>query len=79
MSRKPKAYRLEEDLVKEIDEFKDLINKWTLFPPRSETDVIHFLLRKGLKEAKKLTPPKPGCLEAFRQAQTEAEVSDEPG
>ena len=61
MSTKPTAFRLDAELLEEIDKFKDFINENTKFPPRSRTDVVHFLLRKGLEAAWTPQPPKPGC------------------
>ena len=80
MSAKPTAFRLDAELLEEIDKFKDFINENTKFPPRSRTDVVHFLLRKGLEAAWTPQPPKPGCeiLGEFRKKAEEKKVS-EPG
>jgi hypothetical protein len=72
MSTKPVAFRLDEELLAQVGEFQEFVNKGTKFPARSRTDVVHFLLRKGLEAAMTPTPPKRECVQAFAAANRRA-------
>ena len=75
MSTKQVAFRLDEELLAQVGEFQEFVNKSTKFPARNRTDIVHFLLRKGLEAAWTPTPPERKCIQAFAAAGRE--VSDE--
>lgn len=62
------AFRLDDELLAEVDAFLEFINGRTDFPGRSRTDIVHFLLRRGLKSVMTSTPPCTDTLERFRAA-----------